>query len=55
MSAALRPACGPVEVEHVHADLSPTDPHLANPERLPGGGYRHRHMLIIDDYHRWPG
>jgi MFS family permease len=55
LAAALWPAHDPEEVEHVHADLPPGDPHLAHAEPLPGGGYRHWHALVIDDRHlRWP-
>ncbi len=39
-----------VAVEHVHADLPPDDPHLADAR-----GGRHAHPIVIDDLHgRWP-
>jgi len=52
---ALWPRHDPEEVEHVHHDLAPGDPHLAGAGPAPGGGFRHRHALVIDDRHpRWP-
>lgn len=55
LAATLWPAHDPAEVEHVHTDLAPGDPHLARAEPLPGGGYRHRHALVIDHLHHvWP-
>lgn len=48
-AAKLWPKDDPEQVEHVHADLDDGHEHLA------GGGKRHRHHYVIDDYHRhWP-
>lgn len=42
------------ELDHVHDDLSATDPHLTGAVRV-SGGYRHRHAFVIDTSHRaWP-
>ncbi|MFC6487154.1 MFS transporter [Nitratireductor sp. GCM10026969] len=41
-------------LEHVHTDLDPADPHIANAVRTPHG-WRHAHVFNIDDRHRrWP-
>ncbi|WP_068113872.1 MFS transporter [Tropicimonas marinistellae] len=41
-------ADAPREIEHFHEDLPPDHPHLQ-------GGGPHRHVYVIDDYHRhWP-
>jgi hypothetical protein len=45
----LWPAVDPEQIEHEHADLDEGHVHLA------GGGKRHCHHYVIDDYHRdWP-
>ena len=46
----LWPAADPDVVEHVHADLPMSHPHLHDQ-----GGPRHAHIFVIDDLHRrWP-
>ena len=48
-AAKLWPAVDPEQIEHEHADLDEEHVHLA------GGGKRHCHHYVIDDYHRdWP-
>ena len=43
------------EIEHVHQSLPPGDPHLADAGPAPGGGFRHRHLFVIDSQHpHWP-
>lgn len=52
----LWPRHEPEEVEHIHHDLAPGDPHLTGAGAAPSGGFRHRHAFVIDDRHpRWPG
>ena len=42
-------------LEHEHHDLRPEDPHLTGARPLPGGGWCHRHVFVVDDRHRhWP-
>ncbi|MFE9629752.1 MFS transporter [Streptomyces sp. NPDC006463] len=53
-AAALWPARDPSRLEHVHPDLPPGHPHLADahPE---AGGWRHGHHYVIDQHHHhWP-
>ncbi|WP_405861323.1 hypothetical protein OG361_38860 [Streptomyces sp. NBC_00090] len=46
----LWPREDPAELEHVHAELAPDHPHLAD-----AGGRSHRHDFHIDALHRqWP-
>ena len=46
----LWPAADPDIVEHVHADLPMSHPHLHHQ-----GGPRHAHIFVIDNLHRrWP-
>ncbi|MFV0361436.1 MFS transporter [Tropicimonas sp.] len=48
VAVRLWPARLPREFEHSHDDLPPDHPHLA-------GAGPHRHVYVIDDYHRhWP-
>ncbi|ODT20860.1 MAG: MFS transporter [Kaistia sp. SCN 65-12] len=48
------PARDDEELEHVHRDLDPEDPHLAGAQQL-AGGYRHKHAFVIDSHHpEWP-
>jgi hypothetical protein len=47
----LWPRHDPEEVEHIHRDLAPGDPHLTGAGAAPGDGFRHRHALVIDDRH----
>lgn len=54
--AAVRlwPSDDPDEIEHVHATLDHSHPHLA--DAVPTGiGHRHRHAFVIDSHHpEWP-
>ncbi|MDO9713674.1 MFS transporter [Paracraurococcus lichenis] len=44
------------EVEHTHRGLPPDDAHLVGAEPVAEGGFRHRHVLVIDFRHpHWPG
>ncbi len=50
LALRLWPAADPDIVEHMHADLPPSHPHLREQ-----GGPRHAHIFVIDDFHRrWP-
>lgn len=52
----LWPKHDPKDVEHVHRDLPPNHPHLADAGPSPEGGFRHHHAFIIDGQHpHWPG
>jgi MFS family permease len=54
----LWPPADPEEVEHHHAELPADHPHLKAGHAEPiaeGGGFRHRHVFVIDEIHpRWP-
>ncbi|MFD6969185.1 MFS transporter [Streptomyces sp. NPDC059949] len=53
-AAVIWPARDPYQLEHVHPDLPPGHPHLAD-ARPAGGGWRHGHHYVIDQHHhRWP-
>ncbi|WP_404961748.1 MFS transporter [Streptomyces sp. 147326] len=53
-AAVIWPARDPYRLEHVHPDLPPGHPHLAD-ARPSGGGWRHDHHYVIDrHHHRWP-
>ncbi len=53
-AAAIWPARDPYRLEHVHPDLPPGHPHLADAHPA-GGGWRHGHHYVIDQHHhRWP-
>ncbi|WP_374772524.1 MFS transporter [Streptomyces sp. NBC_01310] len=53
-AAVIWPARDPYLLEHVHPDLPPGHPHLAD-ARPAGGGWRHGHPYVIDQHHhRWP-
>lgn len=48
------PVHDPDVLEHVHADLDPADPHLADAVSTVAGR-RHRHAFVIDSHHaEWP-
>ena len=50
LSYRLWPATDPDVLEHIHADLPVSHPHLRD-----HGGPRHAHNFVIDDWHRrWP-
>lgn len=49
-AAALWPARDPSRLEHVHPDLPPGHPHLAD-ARPAAGGWRHGHHYVIDQHH----
>lgn len=54
LSMQLWPSNDPAELEHTHATLPESDPHIANAVKVVGG-HRHRHSFIIDNYHPdWP-
>lgn len=51
---ALWPANDPVEIEHEHRNLPPTDPHIADAKER-RGTWQHSHAFVIDAYHpEWP-
>lgn len=53
---ALWPRHDPEAVEHVHRNLPNGHPHLADAEAVPGGGFRHHHVFVVDGQHpHWPG
>lgn len=53
-ATALWPARDPSQIEHVHPELPPDHPHLAD-ARPVRGGWRHDHHYVIDRYHHhWP-
>ncbi len=53
-ATALWPSRDPARLEHVHADLPPGHPHLADADRAQNG-WRHGHHYVIDrHHHRWP-
>ncbi|PWV49398.1 putative MFS family arabinose efflux permease [Nocardiopsis sp. L17-MgMaSL7] len=44
----------PGPLTHLHTELGPDHPHLADAEWV-GSGYRHRHEFLVDELHpRWP-
>ena len=47
LAARLWPAGDPETLAHLHRDLPPDDPHLAQAEAVPGG-FRHIHPFVID-------
>lgn len=49
------PAAHEQPVPHVHLDLPPDHPHLADTQPLPYGGFRHAHPPIIDSLHTMRG
>ena len=52
VATLLWEAGDPRELEHEHRDLAPDHPHLC---AHGSDGRRHRHVLVIDDYHAaWP-
>ncbi|MEU5145963.1 MFS transporter [Streptomyces yangpuensis] len=54
-AAASWPAHDPYRLEHLHPDLPPGHPHLAD-ARPSGHGWLHGHHYVIDrHHHRWPG
>ncbi|MEV7557227.1 MFS transporter [Streptomyces sp. NPDC089795] len=54
-AATTWPARDPDRLEHVHPDLPPDHPHLAD-ARPATDGWRHGHHYVIDRHHRrWPG
>ncbi|MFE0600614.1 MFS transporter [Streptomyces sp. NPDC058892] len=54
-AAAAWPVRDPDRLDHVHPDLPPGHPHLAD-ARPAGGGWRHGHHYVIDQHHhQWPG
>ncbi len=53
-AAAVWPARDPSRLEHVHPDLPPGHPHLADAHPA-ADGWRHGHHYVIDrHHHRWP-
>ncbi|MEU9144638.1 MFS transporter [Streptomyces sp. NPDC048349] len=53
-AAVVWPARDPSRLEHVHPDLPPGHPHLADAHPA-AGGWRHGHHYVIDrHHHRWP-
>ncbi|WP_030708813.1 MFS transporter [Streptomyces sp. NRRL F-2580] len=53
-AAATWPARDPYRLEHVHPDLPPGHPHLADAHPS-GTGWRHDHHYVIDRHHpHWP-
>ncbi|MFD0556761.1 putative MFS family arabinose efflux permease [Stackebrandtia endophytica] len=53
-AAMLWPTSDPATLPHVHTDLPPGHPHLADAAPT-GHGYRHTHHYVIDRLHsRWP-
>lgn len=54
LAAWLWPRHDPDAIEHLHADLPPDHPHLA--DAVPAGsGLRHTHSYVIDSHHPdWP-
>lgn len=53
-AAAVWPARDPSRLEHVHPDLPPGHPHLAD-ARPAADGWRHGHHYVIDrHHHHWP-
>jgi len=53
-AARLWPSDDPDQMEHVHETLDANHPHVTG-AIAEGGGYRHRHAFVIDDYHpEWP-
>lgn len=54
LAAFLWPADYPDAIEHVHADLPPDHPHVADAVQA-AGGLRHAHAFVIDSHHQdWP-
>ncbi|MEW1801658.1 MFS transporter [Streptomyces virginiae] len=54
-AAVIWPVRDPYRLEHVHPDLPPGHPHLAD-ARAAGSGWLHGHHYVIDQHHhRWPG
>jgi H+ antiporter protein len=54
LAARLWPRSDPDTIAHVHEDLAPDDPHLADAVPAPGG-HRHEHAFVIDRRHpEWP-
>ncbi|MFJ7589052.1 MFS transporter [Streptomyces sp. NPDC097617] len=54
-AAMIWPARDPYRLEHLHPDLPPGHPHLADARRA-SGGWQHGHHYVIDrHHHRWPG
>ncbi|MFE6051453.1 MFS transporter [Kitasatospora sp. NPDC056446] len=54
-AAALWPARDPDALEHLHTDLPPGHPHLADAHATAAGGWRHGHHYVIDrNHHAWP-
>ncbi|MER7731605.1 MFS transporter [Streptomyces erythrochromogenes] len=54
-AAVTWPVRDPDRLDHVHPDLPPGHPHLAD-ARPAGGGWLHGHHYVIDrHHHHWPG
>ncbi|MFE7095301.1 MFS transporter [Streptomyces erythrochromogenes] len=54
-AAATWPVRDPDRLDHVHPDLPPGHPHLAD-ARPAGAGWLHGHHYVIDQHHHhWPG
>jgi MFS family permease len=54
LAVRVWPSYDPDEIEHSHAQLPDSDPHIADAVKV-GGGYRHRHSFVIDSHHPdWP-
>jgi len=54
MAMFLWPAKDQAALSHIHKDLDPDHPHLADAKAVKGG-YRHKHDYVIDQNHRtWP-
>ncbi|MCX5588547.1 MFS transporter [Streptomyces erythrochromogenes] len=54
-AAVTWPVRDPDRLDHVHPDLPPGHPHLAD-ARPAGGGWLHGHHYVIDQHHHhWPG
>ncbi len=55
LAASLWPAADEQPAAHVHRDLPPDHPHLADAEPLPSGGFRHAHSPADDALHATRG
>ncbi|MFG3228804.1 MFS transporter [Kitasatospora sp. NPDC048194] len=54
-AASLWPTRDPDALSHLHTDLPPDHPHLADARPTPTGAWQHGHRFVIDQHHpSWP-
>jgi MFS family permease len=55
LAARLWPVGSEEAAPHEHHGLAADHPHLSGAQSLPGGGFRHAHPRVVDEFHPSPG